>query len=295
VLWTKTFPPPAHPTLPKPHPAYLRAGHFTGGAGADIYCWFAEPSVRSAVVEGHTGRIVWEDQEIPELQRYVGPSMNLASVAAFTAPGHDDLIFTNPDYYCVASGTDGKLLLGPISPQQIFNQPSQGLYTFPAILDSAQGEPTVCLVGGHYFQAAMTLHATPLWYKLPEVGEARSADEGFLRCRDGKWLMGFGRQNGKFACINVADGRVRWELDVAATCTDAIACDVAGNAAPAFVFATSHAKLYAVADENSAGQVLWTADLPGPAAGAPIAADLIGDGTSQIIVPLADGGVVILD
>lgn len=295
VLWSRAFPPPAHPGLPKPRPAYLRAGHFTDRKGADVYCWFAEPSVRSAMVDGHTGNIVWEQGDIPSLERFIGPSMNLAAAAPFSDTSHDDLIFTNPDYYCIASGTDGKLMLGPISPQKIFNQPSQGLYTFPAILDSQNGDPTVCLVGGHYFQASMTLHARPFWYTLPEVGKARSANEGFLRLPSGQWLMGFGRQNGKFACMNVADGKPRWELDVAATCTDAIACDVTGTGAPAFVFGTSHAKLYAVADDGAAPRTLWTADLPAPAAGSPIAADLLGSGSSQLIVPLANGGIVVMN
>lgn len=296
VLWTSEFPAPAHPTLPKPHPAYLRAGRFTGRSGSDVYCWFAEPSVRSAMVDGRNGHIVWEDGEIPGIERYVGPSMNLASVAPLDGgTDHDDLVFTNPDYYCIADGRDGRLVLGPLYPPTIFNQPSQGLYTFPAILDSSAGEPTVCLVGGHYFQAAMTLHAKPLWYKLPVVGEARAANEGFLRRPDGSWRMGFGRQNGKFACVKVADGKLAWEIDVAATCTDAIACDVAGNGRQNFVFGTSHGSLYAVRDDGASGQVLWKVDLPAPAAGSPIAADLRGNGKSQIIVPLADGGVVVME
>lgn len=296
TLWAKTFPPPAHPTLPKPRPAYLRAGHFTGRAGADVYCWFAVPSVRSAVVDGSNGRIVWEAGEIPALERYVGPSVNLAAAAPFAGAGHDDLIFTNPDDYCIADGGTGKLLLGPLLPAKIFHQPSQGLYTFPAILDSGDGgEPTVCLVGGHYFQAAMTLGAKPLWYKLPPVGEARAANEGFLQRPDGQWLMGFGRQNGKFACVNVSDGRLRWELDVAGTCTDTIACDVSGSGEQAFVFGTSHGRLYAVRDDHNVGRVLWTADLPASAAGSPIAADLAGTGKSQIIVPLSDGRIVVVD
>jgi hypothetical protein len=181
-------------------------------------------------------------------------------------------------------------------PSRIFNQPSQGLYTFPAILDSHDDkDPTVCLVGGHYFQGAMTLHAKPLWYKLPVVGEARAANEGFLRRPDGAWRMGFGRQNGRFACVNVADGRLAWELDVAATCTDAIACDVAGDGTPDFIFGTSHGTLFAVRDEGGSGRLLWQAALPAPAAGSPIAADLRGTGRSQLIVPLVNGGVVVMD
>src|SRR5205823_5939360 len=84
--------------------------------------------------------------------------------------GKDDLVFTNPDYFCVASGPTGEPLLGPDFPPKIFNQPSQGLYTLPALLANAAGDPTVCLTNGHYFQGVMSLREKPLWYRLPEGG-----------------------------------------------------------------------------------------------------------------------------
>jgi len=90
------------------------------------------------------------------------------------------LVFTCPDYYCVASGPTGEALVGPAFPPKIFNQPSQGLYTLPAVLPEKQGEPTVCLVDGHYFVAAMSAQAVAKWYHLPVVGEARAGAEGFF-------------------------------------------------------------------------------------------------------------------
>ena len=77
----------------------------------------------------------------------------------------------------------------------------------------------------------MSLNGSPLWHALPVVGQARSGHEGFLRAsqpagtqggvkKRERWLMGFGRQNGRFACVDVADGSVRWELDLAAACTE---------------------------------------------------------------------------
>ena len=55
-----------------------------------------------------------------------------------------------------------------------------------------------------------------------------------------------------------------------------------------FVFGTSHKGLYAVADSEDAGRVIWRADLSG-AAGAPVIGDLDGDGASEVVVPTADG------
>ena len=85
------------------------------------------------------------------------------------------------------------------------------------MLESGKGEPTVCLVNGHYFQAAMTLRAQPKWYRLPETGVAPAGAEGFLRLADGSWLMGFGRQDGRFVCVEVETGKTRWELPLEAS------------------------------------------------------------------------------
>ena len=294
VLWQVRFPEPAE-GLPQPQVAYLRAGHFTGRRGADVYAWFGTPAVRSLVLDGHDGHTVWQKQRLPAIERYWGPSQNLASVWDFNGDGKDDLVFTNPDYFCVASGPTGDLLLGPSLPATIFHQRSQGLYTLPALLLPAgtegKGDPTVCLVGGHYFQGAMSVRAEPHWYKLPEIGQARSGREGFLRTPEGRWLMGFGRQNGKFACVNVADGSLRWEFDVAASCTDAISFDVAGTGNPAFVFGTSHGELLALEDRGGSPHVLWRISVGSPIVGSPVAADLTGAGHCQLIICGADGRV----
>ena len=158
-----------------------------------------------------------------------GQASIFASVHDYNADGNADLVFTNPDYYCVADGPTGEFLLGPLFPPEIFDQPSQGLYTLPAILERAGEDPLVCLVAGHYFQAAMSIRAEPLWYKLPMAGQSRCAREAFMPLADGRWLMGFGRQNGDFACVNVMDGATRWEMPLEASCSDVAVCDINGD------------------------------------------------------------------
>jgi outer membrane protein assembly factor BamB len=255
--------------------------------------WVGTPVVRSCVLDGNTGKILWDRGETPGLERYWGPSVNLASTTDFDGDGNADLVFTNPDYYCIASGPTGDALLGPLFPPKIFDQPSQGLYTFPVILQGKNDEPTVCLVAGHYFQAAMSLSAAPYWYKLPTAGENRCAWEGFLPLKDGQWLMGFGRQNGNFACVNVVDGRVRWELPVQASCSDVVTGDVDGDGTFEFVFGTSHGALYAVGDANGQPRVVWTVQLGG-SVGSPILADINGDGASEVCVGTSTGHVFLL-
>jgi hypothetical protein len=290
TLWRTEFAEPERAGLPQPRKAYVRTGHFTGKPTPDLYVWAGTPVVRSGVLDGFTGELVWEKGEA-SAERYYGPSVNLASTHDYDGDGNEDLIFTNPDYYCVASGPTGELLLGPLFPPNIFSQPSQGLYTLPAVLEAAV--PTVCLVAGHYFQAAMSIRAKPHWYKIPVPGETRCDQEGFMPLGNGEWLMGFGRQNGAFACVNMSDGTVRWELPLEASATDVATCDVDGDEAMEFVFGTSHGKLYAVGDDQGKPRVVWTRDI-GAGLGAPIVADLDGDGSCEIAVATADGHVNVM-
>jgi len=293
VLWRAQLAPPERTGLPQPRAAYLRTGRFTGKPTPDLYVWAGTPLVRSVVLDGLTGAPAWERGQIGDSERYWGPTVNLASVFDYDADGRDDLVFTNPDYYCIASGIDGNFLAGPLYPPEIFKQPSQGLYTFPALLQRESKDPLVCLVDGHYFQAAMTLRAEPMWYKLPRPGENRTACEGFLDAGNGHWLMGFGRQNGQFACIDAQTGEPCWEIPVEATCSDTITCDIDGNGRQEFIFGTSHGAFYAVGERNGEPRVLWRYDLPA-GSGPPIAADLDGDSKSEIAVPTGDGHVLVL-
>src|SRR6185369_14135660 len=134
--------------------------------------------VRGMVLSGADGALLWDKGDWPGIERYFAPTKNQAAVWDFDGDGKDDLIFTNPDFYCVASGPTGDALMGPLAQTKIFSQPSLGLYTMPAILASEKGDPTVCLVNGHYFVSAMSLRAAPKWYRLPIVGEARAGSEG---------------------------------------------------------------------------------------------------------------------
>jgi len=292
TLWRSAFPKADRLGLPAPRRAYVRPIRLTGKTSPDLYVWAGTPLVRSVGLDGRSGRILWEKGELQN-ERYYGPSVNYASAYDFNKDGKEDLVFTNPDFYCVADGPTGNMLLGPLLPRDIFRQPSQGLYTCPVILDRKDTLPTVCLVAGHYFQAAMSLRAEPYWYTLPATGDNRTGMEGFLRLKDGNWLMGFGRQNGKFACVNVANGTLRWELDLQASASDIVTCDIDGDGCCEFLFGTSHGGLYAVGDKDGAPRLLWKANL-GAAVGSPILTDLDGDGRSEIAVVTSDGYVNVL-
>lgn len=287
-LWRKVFPPPDRKGLPQPRKGYLRTIHLTGRREPDLYLWAGTPLARSVGLRGDNGEILWEKGETPKGERFWGASVNYASAFDFNGDGKEDLIFTNPDYYCVADGLTGNFLLGPSFPPDIFHQPSQGLYTYPAILDRASGKPDVALVGGHYFQAAMTVGAQPHWFKLPPTGENRASFEAFLPAKDSAWLMGFGRQNGRLACVDAATGALRWEEDLGATASDVIAGDVDGDRQYEFVLGTSHGELLAVGDAGAVPRPVWKVQV-GASLGPPLLADLTGDGKCEIAVCGWDG------
>lgn len=291
IFWQKALPTADRSGLPQPRTAYLRTGDFTGDGTPDVYLWAGTPMVRSVVLDGRDGSVVWERGEFPDISRYWGPSVNEAAVYDFNKDGADDLVFTNPDYYCIANGRTGDMLIGPTHPPQIFDQPSQGLYTLPAVLEVGNAA-WVALVSGHYFQGAMTIDAKPLWHSLPTAGEARSGSEAFLPRGDEGWSMGFGRQNGKFACVDVATGTLQWEYDLEASATNPISCDIDGDGTIEFIVGDSHGWLRAMSGVE-APELRWSLFL-GAAVGNPIAADITGNGHSDLLVPTADGRIHLL-
>jgi outer membrane protein assembly factor BamB len=139
----------------------------------------------------------------------------------------------------------------------------------------------------------MSLRAEPHWYELGKVGEHGPMREGFMQLEDGGWLMGHGRQNGNFACVNVSDGTVRWEHPILSSASDVITCDVDGDGQYEFVFGTSHGHLYAIGDGGDEPRLVWRTNLSA-SVGPPIAADVNGDGISEIITVTTDGYVYVL-
>ena len=114
-----------------------------------------------------------------------------------------------------------------------------------------------------------------------------------MRLPHGAWLIGFGRQNGDFACLDAATGKVRWELPIEAAAGDVVSCDINGDGADEFVFGDSHGRLWAVRDNDGKPGVVWQVEV-GPSVGAPVIADLDGDGALEIIAPTGDGNLTVV-
>src|ERR1039458_3858702 len=118
----------------RPVQIWTRSLRRCGRAGYCLFVYVGTPFVRSLALDGSSGALIWEKTNIPGLDRYYAPTVNLAAVWDVNGDGKEDMVFTCPDYYCVASGPTGEPLVGPALPRDIFKQPSQGLYTLPAIL-----------------------------------------------------------------------------------------------------------------------------------------------------------------
>ncbi|MFH1741853.1 MAG: VCBS repeat-containing protein, partial [bacterium] len=124
LLWRSVFPEPDRSGLPWTMTKfYVRSGRFTGKETPDLYVWAGIPLVRSTLVDGLTGEIVWEKGETT-LGRYWGPTHQPAAVDDYDGDGNEDLVCTIPDYYCIIDGPTGKFIRGPYFPPSIFNQPS---------------------------------------------------------------------------------------------------------------------------------------------------------------------------
>ena len=105
--------------------------------------------------------------------------------------------------------------------------------------------------------------------------------------------MGFGRENGRFACVEAATGQLRWEITVEATFTDVVSADVDGDGRAEFVFGTSHGHVYAVGDDQGRPRIVWKKEVEaGVASVTP--ADVTGDGRLDLIITMRNGDVILL-
>lgn len=293
VCWSTQLPEPITGGKIQHRAAALAAGHFTSKSHKDVYLFAGLPQPRSVMLDGRTGKVLWERTKFEDIGRWAAPTHHEPAVYDVDGDGLDDLVFTCPDYYCALDGATGETLIEPVWPPDIFAQRSPGLYTMTVLLEREGQEPLVCLSGGHYFLAVMTLHAEPLWHHIPSQGEARYGREGFLPLPSGEWLIGVPQCDGRFVCRNVSDGSVRWEIDLAAAGYDVATGDVDGDGRFEFVFGTSHGDLYAIGDAEGQPRPLWRKRFD-CAVGPPILADLDGDGLSEIAAVTAAGEVLVL-
>ena len=280
-------------------PHFLLAGHFTGGRHLDIFTYATKPAARTYLLDGRTGAVVWERTDLPAIERYFQPLFARAAAVDLDGDGADEVVFTNPDYYCVVDGRTGNLRVGPVEIRKFFNW--WAAYASPAVLANPGGTPFAYLGGVYSSRGAIAADGSkPLWLEyLPterwplRTGNA-GFNEGLLPPQSGRgWRAGQVEADGTLVCYDAENGRVAWRLPLAAATSGFVTGDVDGDGAAEFVLGTSDGSLLAVGDSGDHGRVVWRKHFDAPV-GTPILADVNGDGKSEIVVSVADGWVYVL-
>jgi len=112
---------------------------------------------------------------------------------------------------------------------------------------------------------------------------------------DGSQSLGILTEEGLLDCINLADGTVRWSVDVgtAPNGTSVVAGDLDGDGTDEFLTGLQDGRLVCVGLSYGKPGILWETHL-GASAANPIIADVDGDGVAEIVVSTSDGYVRIL-
>jgi outer membrane protein assembly factor BamB len=118
-------------------------------------------------------------------------------------------------------------------------------------------------------------------YKLPGIADFDG---------DGNLEFGQPHADGSFSVHDLATGSERYRIAIGAIGSDVLAVDCNGDGRDEFVFGTNDGRLIVVGFRHGVAEVLEEHRLPA-SAGSPIAADLDGDGVSEIYIVSAEGNL----
>lgn len=299
TLWRFSFPHSGACGQYAERPHFFTVGHFTGGRHLDIFTYAAKPAARTYVLDGRTGKVVWQREEMPSIERHFQPLGGRVSVWDFNQDGADDVLFCNPDFYCIANGKSGDLLVGPVNIQPLLNW--WAAYASPAVLGQHGAEPIVYLGGVYSCRASISLDGKRgLWHEyLPtERWPMRAGNSGFNEgllppSKNRGWRGAQMEADGTVVCLDAVTGKHLWKMKLPTAVNGIITGDVDGNGEADLIFGGQDGNLLAVRDAGDHGEILWRKRFDAPV-GTPIFADVNGDGKSEIVVSVGDGYVYVL-
>lgn len=299
TLWHFTFPHSGACGQYAERPHFFTVGHFTGGKHLDLFTYAAKLAARTYVLDGRTGTVVWQREDMPAIERHYQPLGGRVSVWDFNHDGADDVLFCNPDFYCVADGKSGNLLVGPVELQPLLKW--WAAYASPALLETAGAEPVVYLSGVYSCRASISPDGKRgLWceYLPTERWPMRAGNNGFNEgllppSKTRGWRGAQMEADGGLVCYDVATGKHLWRMQFPTATGGIISGDVDGDGEAELLLGGQDGNLLAVRDAGDRGEVLWRKRFAAPV-GTPILADVNGDGKSEIVVSVGDGYVYVL-
>jgi len=236
---------------------------------------------------------------MPAIERHYQPLGGRVSVWDFNHDGADDVLFCNPDFYCVADGRNGNLLVGPVNLEPLLKW--WAAYASPALLERAGAEPVVYLGGVYSCRAGISPDGQRgLWreYLPTERWPLRAGNCGFNEgllppSKTRGWRGAQMEADGALVCFDAATGRRLWKMQLPTATGGIISGDVDGDGEAELLLGGQDGNLLAVRDAGDRGEVLWRKTFDAPV-GTPILADVNGDGKSEIVVSVGDGYVYVL-
>jgi outer membrane protein assembly factor BamB len=294
TLWSRDFAefPGTPPPWNVPGLMYWQGGYFRDPRRMDLLVQLRRVGGESLLLDGRSGETLWQ-----QTKGRTGRDFGRAWMAMldYDGDGREDVLNLYPDMFCVARGTDGRLLVAEESVRYV------GIYAYYADMIAAdylgRGEPQV-LYTHPFVTALLTARGERLWKVEHPHPDGWRTEAGFGDADgDGRREIFFpgATSSGarQFQCRDAATGALKWSLPMPdAPVTVPAVADIDGDGRDECVF-TSGKTLYAVGaakEGGTGGALLWTLDLP-DRLGPVTIADTDGSGTAQIVVTCADGHI----
>jgi len=280
-------------------PHCFQIGHFTGGKHYDVFTYSSKPGARTYVLDGRTGKVVWERDEIKAIERHFQPFGGRGSAIDLNHDGADDVVFLNPDFYCVADGKTGDLLVGPVNISTLINW--WGAYASPAVLTREGHDPFIYLGGVYSARGSIAADGKRgLWHEYlpterwPQRNGNSGFNEGLLPPTKTRGWRGVQMEaDGTIYCFDAENGTNYWKLAMPTSSTGIVSGDIDGDGSADVLLGGQDANLYAIKDAGDQSETIWKKKFEGPV-GTPLIADINGDGKSEIVVSVGDGKVYVL-
>ena len=224
------------------------------------------------------------------------------AIADFDGDGIDDIAVSYfIDKGRVLSGLDGGTISEPSGSPKFNNLSYVDYNGSPVIFDAnGDGEPEILITEDNahmmMLRVSMARHRTSLLWAREQVvlDDERWSMAAVAPVPNSAPIIGVGTLRGVLLGVDSSGGGVRWETSLSDpgwnfatnSISSVVAVDIDGVNGLEFIVGTESGRLFAV--KATTGEILWSIDL-GEALGDPIVADIDGDGSSEILVPCADG------